>query len=43
MSNEEDYDIGQYPDFLDAMPGLEGKLFPEREEKVDEDGRPFKR
>ena len=38
MSNEEDYDIGQYPDFLDAMPGLEGKLFPEREEKVDEDG-----
>ena len=38
MSIEDDYDIGQYPDFLDAMPGLEGRLFPEREEKVDKDG-----
>lgn len=38
MSVEDDYDIGQYPDFLDAMPGLEGRLFPEREEKVDKDG-----
>ncbi len=38
MSIEDDYDIGQYPDFLDAMPGMEGRLFPEREDKVDEDG-----
>ena len=38
MSVEDDYDIGQYPDFLDAMPGLEGRLFPQREEKVDKDG-----
>jgi ATP-dependent Lon protease len=38
MSSEEEFGFGQYPDLLDAMPGLEGNLFPQRSETADEDG-----
>ena len=35
---DEEFDFEQYPDFMDAMPGLEKDLFPDHEEKVDENG-----
>ncbi|WP_420632084.1 endopeptidase La [Candidatus Leptofilum sp.] len=38
MSLDEEFGFGQYPDLLDAMPGLEDDLFPQREEIADEDG-----
>ncbi len=38
MNIDDDFDFDQYPDFLDAMPGLEEHLFPEKEELLDDDG-----
>ncbi len=38
MSLDEEFGFGQYPDLLDAMPGLEDDLFPQRDETADEDG-----
>jgi ATP-dependent Lon protease len=35
---DDEFDFDQYPDFIDAMPGLEHDLFPDHEEKVDADG-----
>ena len=35
--NDDDFDFAQYPDFLDAMPGLDDDLF-ELRDNVDEDG-----
>ncbi|NJN55004.1 MAG: hypothetical protein HC804_09745 [Anaerolineae bacterium] len=33
-----DFDFDQYPNFLDAMPGLSDELFPDKELKEDEEG-----
>ncbi|GJM41878.1 MAG: Lon protease [Ardenticatenaceae bacterium] len=38
MSLDEEFGFGQYPDLLDAMPGLEDDLFPQRSETADENG-----
>ncbi|MFZ1399631.1 MAG: endopeptidase La [Candidatus Promineifilaceae bacterium] len=38
MSLDEEFGFGQYPDLLDAMPGLEDDLFPQRAETADENG-----
>ncbi len=38
MSQDEEFGFGQYPDLLDAMPGLEDDLFPQRNETADENG-----
>ncbi len=38
MSLDEEFGFGQYPDLLDAMPGLEDDLFPQRDETADENG-----
>ncbi len=38
IDDEFDFYFDQYPDFLDAMPGLEDHLFPEKEELLDDDG-----
>ena len=38
MSLDEEFGFGQYPDLLDAMPGLEDDLFPQRRETADENG-----
>ena len=38
MSLDEEFGFGQYPDLLDAMPGLEDDLFPQRAETADSDG-----
>ncbi len=39
MSQEDDFDFPQYPDFLDAMPGLQDDLFNSDEEtELNEDG-----
>jgi ATP-dependent Lon protease len=38
MSLDEEFGFGQYPDLLDAMPGLESDLFPQRSETADENG-----
>jgi ATP-dependent Lon protease len=37
MNNDDEYDFPQYPDFLDAMPGLQDDMF-ETEDTVDEEG-----
>jgi ATP-dependent Lon protease len=34
----DEFDFEQYPDFLDAMPGLEDELFSQHEQEEDEDG-----
>ncbi len=33
-----DFDFDQYPNFLDAMPGVSGELFPDKELEEDEEG-----
>ncbi|MCA9929786.1 MAG: endopeptidase La [Anaerolineales bacterium] len=38
MNQDDDYDMPQYPDFLDAMPGLQDDLFSNTEETADENG-----
>ena len=38
MSVDDEFGFGQYPDLLDAMPGLEDDLFPQRSETADESG-----
>ncbi len=38
MSLDDEFNFGQYPDLLDAMPGLEDDLFPQRSATVTKDG-----
>lgn len=38
IDDEFDFDFDQYPDFLDAMPGLGSELFPDKELEEDAEG-----
>lgn len=38
IDDDFEFDFEQYPNFLDAMPGLRPDLFPDKELKEDEDG-----
>jgi len=38
MTHDDEYEMPQYPDFLDAMPGLQDDLFSNTEDSADEDG-----
>lgn len=38
MTNDDEFEMPQYPDFLDAMPGLQDDLFSDTEDSADEDG-----
>ena len=38
MNHDDDFEMPQYPDFLDAMPGLQDDLFSNTEDSADEDG-----